>query len=68
MDNDLYDLRVLPLNATPEQKAEPLMIENMTNSTTVEILKRSIAKKVQQPSLWREIRLFYLGKELKERE
>lgn len=64
MDDGFYDLHVLPLNPTEEQKAEPLVIENMTKDATVEFLKRVIAKKVRQPGAWREIKLFFLGQEM----
>lgn len=64
MDDSFYDLHVLPPNPTPEQKAEPLVIENITKDATVEFLKRVIAKKVRQASAWREIKLYFVGEEM----
>lgn len=64
MDDGFFDLHVLPPNPTEEQKAEPLVIENIAKDSTVEILKRLIARKVGQPGAWREIRLYFTGGEM----
>jgi hypothetical protein len=64
MDHGFFDLHVLPPNPTQEQKAEPLVIENMTKDATVEFLKRVIAKKARQPNAVREIKLYFLGEEM----
>ncbi len=64
MDDGFYDLHVLPPNPTLEQRAEPLVLENMTKDSTVEFLKRVIARKVRQPGAWREIKLYFVGDEM----
>jgi hypothetical protein len=64
MDDGFYDLHVLPPNPTEEQRAEPLVIENIAKDSTVQILKRVIARKVRQPGAWREIKLYFVGGEM----
>ncbi|KAH8654593.1 hypothetical protein BGZ60DRAFT_532961 [Tricladium varicosporioides] len=63
-DDSHYDLHILPPNATPKEKAEPLVIENMAPNTNVGFLKRSIAKKASQGSAWHDLKLYFLGDEL----
>jgi hypothetical protein len=63
MDDDFYDLHVLPPNPTQEQKDNPLVIENMKKDATVEFLKRVIAKKADY-NAWRDIKLYFLGEEM----